>query len=46
MTIEEAIKELEWILHEGFIADENIIGTDRIVEALEMAIKTLEEEDE
>lgn len=42
MTNEEAIHELEWVKERGFVADKGIIGTDRIVEAVSMAIEALE----
>lgn len=45
MTCEEAIKEIEWVKEKGFVADKNIIGTDRIIMACDMAIKSLKEDD-
>lgn len=42
MTYEEAIKEIEWIAERGFYADRGIVGTERIVEACNIAIKSLE----
>lgn len=44
MTNKEAIHELEWIKERGFVADKGIIGTDRIVEAVTMAIEALEKQ--
>lgn len=42
MTHEEVIAELEWIKIHGFKADKRIIGTNRIQEAIEVAIDALE----
>lgn len=44
MTLEEAIREIEWIKEKGFVADKNIIGTERIIEACEMAIESIEKQ--
>lgn len=44
MTNQEAIKELEWVKERGFVADKGIIGTDRIVEAVGIAIEALEKQ--
>lgn len=44
MTNQEAIKELEWVKERGFVADKGIIGTDRIGEAVRMAIKALDKQ--
>lgn len=44
MTNEEAIKELQWVRERGFVADIGILGTDRIVCAVNMAIEALEKQ--
>lgn len=41
MKYEEAIKEIEWIKERGFVADRGIVGTDRIIDACDLAIKAL-----
>lgn len=44
MTNEEAIKELQWVRERGFVADIGILGTDRIVCAVNMAIEALKKQ--
>ena len=44
MTAAEAIKELQWIREHGFVADSKIVGTERINEALDIAIKEVSKE--
>lgn len=44
MTFEEAISELEWIYQNGFENDLSIIGTDRILDSIRMAIEALEKQ--
>lgn len=41
MTNEEAIRECEWVKEHGFVADRNIVGTERVVESFDMAIEAL-----
>lgn len=42
MAYEEAIKELEWIYQNGFDNDLAIVGTDRILDSIRIAIEVLE----
>lgn len=44
MNYEEAISELEWIYQNGFENDLSIIGTDRILDSIRIAIEALEGE--
>ena len=44
MTNEEAIKELEWIYQNGFDNDLAIVGTDRILDSIRIAIEVLEKQ--
>lgn len=46
MTNEEANKELEWVKERGFVADVGIIGTDRIVESIQMAIEAIKKQEQ
>lgn len=42
MTNKEKINELEWIYQNGFTNDLNIVGTDRILDAIRSGIDSLE----
>lgn len=44
MTDKEVVAELEWIYQNGFDNDLSIIGTDRILDSIRIAIEALEKQ--
>lgn len=46
MTVEEAIRELQWIKNYGFNYPSNLPGTERIQNALEIAVEAMKSLDQ